>query len=100
MNSRVVQLALKQQQLQLRCATQRLQLQQQIRPILPLFVLGDRLRAGMDFIRQRPYFFAATAVLLLAIRPRKTLRWLRRGLFAWQFFSRLRNPLGGLSAKP
>ena len=95
MNPRRLELVLKQQHLQLRIASQRLQLQQQMAPVLPLFVLCDRLRAGVEFIRQRPYFMAAATALLLVIRPRPTFRWLRRGLVAWQFFSRLRN-----TAKP
>jgi hypothetical protein len=43
-----------------------------------------------DWLRRRPLLLAAGAALLLALRPRRMLRWLSKGLAAWQLWREAR----------
>jgi len=90
MSPHQVELALKKQRLQLRSASLREELAGHVAPFIPLFAAGDRLRDGALWLRRHPQVTAAVAVALLAARPRAVFRWGRRGIFAWQAWTRLR----------
>lgn len=90
MNRRLVELALKRQRLQLLAGAQRLELQQQVAVFAPAFSFVDQVRAGIEFIRQRPHWLVGVAVAIVVARPRRAFRWLRRGFIVWQLYRRWR----------
>lgn len=55
----------------------------------PLAAADRVLRVGYWLHAQRSWLIGA-AVLLLAARPRRAFRWLRRGWWAWRVSRRLR----------
>lgn len=44
-----------------------------------------------EFVRRHPAAAAGLAAALLAFRPRRTVRWLGRALFAWRSWRSLRS---------
>jgi hypothetical protein len=46
--------------------------------------------AAARWLRERPLLVAACAALVLALRPRRALRWLSKGLTLWQVWREAR----------
>ncbi|OHC62958.1 MAG: hypothetical protein A2045_15740 [Rhodocyclales bacterium GWA2_65_20] len=90
MNQRQVELALKKQRLQLRSAALRSEFAGHALALAPLFAVGDSVRDGALWLRRHPEIAVAAAVILLLTRPRTLFRWTRRGVVAWQAWSRMR----------
>lgn len=89
MSSRDIQLALRKQRLQFKCATLRRELALDFEAVIPVFQAGDRVRSGFAWLRAHPEVIAGLAVALFVARPRTVFRWGRRGFFAWQAWRRL-----------
>jgi len=47
--------------------------------------------AAVLYVRSRPALILGVALLVAALRPRRTGTWLQRGLLAWQIGRRLRS---------
>jgi hypothetical protein len=92
---RDIDLALKKQRLQLQSAALRERAAAHGARLAPVFAGFDRLQAGTAWLRAHPQVLVAAAVALLVARPRNAVRWLRRGLFAWQAWKRLRRLVHG-----
>ena len=56
----------------------------------PPLALADNVASGLRWLRQNPEWPIGLAGLLLVARPRLLLRWSGRGLWAWQFWRRVR----------
>lgn len=90
MSPQQVELALRKQRLQLKSAALRSEFAGHAMVIAPLFAVGDRARNGALWLRRHPEVAAIAVVALLVARPRPLFRWARRGVVAWQAWSRIR----------
>lgn len=70
-----------------RIAQQRARLTGQINNLQPLFSLADRGMAVAHTLRANPGWTAAAIGIVLALKPGRMLRWLRRGAVAWRLWS-------------
>ena len=89
MTSRHVELALKKQRLQFESAALRRQLRADIAGIAPVFRAGDAMMSGLLWLRGHGEWVVGIAAVLAVTRPRRLLRWARRGFMAWQAWRRL-----------
>ena len=67
-----------------RIAGQRAQLAGQLDALQPLFTFADRCTFAAQTLRRHPEWAAAAIGIVIALRPRRSLRWLRRGVIAWR----------------
>ena len=91
MSPELVELALRKQRLQIRCAEQRTELVRHAEAFTPLMRGVDRVMDGVAWARNNAPILSGTAVFLLVVRPRFVLRWARRGWVGWQLVRRVRN---------
>lgn len=91
---RQMELALKKQRLQYRCAEQRRELARGLAPLLPVFALAETVRSAARWIQGHPAISAGVLVALCAARPHAAARWARRAWLAWQAWRRLRLATG------
>lgn len=90
MNARRLELALRKQRLQLRSAQLRADFAADAAAFEPLFAAGDQVRDAALWLRNHPAVPVGAGVALLVARPRRLLRWARRGFVAWQAARRVR----------
>lgn len=90
MNQRRLELALRKQRLQLRSAQLRADFAADAAAFEPLFAAGDKVRDAALWLKGHPEVPVGAGVALLVARPRRLLRWARRGLLAWQAARRVR----------
>lgn len=90
MSPRELKLALKRQRLQLQSAAQRSELQQRAAVFVPAFQVADTVRAGVQYLKERPHLIVITVVVVVVTRPRRVFRWLKRGFVAWEIYRRWR----------
>lgn len=95
MNSRLVELALKKQRLQISSATLREQWTAQAAGLEPFCAGIDGLRSGAAWLRRHPAVVVAATVALVVARPRAVFRWTRRAFVAWQAWRRTRGWFAG-----
>lgn len=93
MKPELVALALRKQRLQMKAEIQREELLGGLAVVESVLDRVDRLRDGIAWLRQNAPVVSTLVLLLLVVRPRFTLRWLRRGVVAWQFFRRVKRDL-------
>jgi len=74
-----------------RIAQQRMRLAGQINDLQPLFSLADRGIAVGHTLRTHPGWTAAAVGIVLALKPGRALRWLRRGAIAWRIWRWVRD---------
>ena len=67
-----------------RIAAQRIRLAGQVHDLQPLFSLADRGIAVVKTLRAHPGWTALAFGIVLALKPGRMLRWLRRGAIAWR----------------
>ena len=91
MNPELVELALRKQRLQLKCADQRADLVRHAQAFTPVFRSIDRIADGIRWARDNAPILSGIGVFVLVARPRAALRWARRGWFGWQLVRRIRN---------
>ncbi|MEW5888765.1 MAG: YqjK family protein [Pseudomonadota bacterium] len=96
MNPRLMELALKKQQLQLAAASQRRELGRHLAAWRPAFTAADRARAAGRYFLAHPEWLAGAALALFLLRPRRVLRWLGRGIVLWRTLRALRSRLAPL----
>jgi hypothetical protein len=61
--------------------------------------LADKGFAAVRYVRRNPQWIVAAFVLLLVLRPRRTLSWARNGLIAWRAWRWISQSLRGLAAR-
>lgn len=93
MNPAIVELALRKQRLQLRSEAQRSVLLEGLTVADGVLDRVDRLRDGACWLKTHAPAVTTFVAVLLLMRPRFTLRWLRRGFVGYQLFRRVRTRL-------
>ena len=81
-------LALKKQRLQLRSDGLRGRWRAHLDELRPALVAGDRVHAGVQWLRRHPALPVAAGVALAVARPRLLWRWAQRGIVLWQVWRR------------
>ena len=97
MSPELLELALRKQRLQIRARMQRQDMAARLGGIGDALDQVDRLRDAVSWLRDNAPIVSSIAAGLLLLKPRGTLRWLRRALFGWQLFKRARVMLNGVS---
>jgi len=77
-----------------RIGHQRQRFADEAQALQPVFSAADKSIALVRTIRSHPEWLAAGAGIFLALRPLRTLAWLRRGLVAWRTLKWARSSLG------
>ncbi|MBW8329748.1 MAG: YqjK-like family protein [Thiobacillus sp.] len=90
MNGKLTRLAERRSVLFALAAAQRTALATDMTPWRARLALADKGVAAVRYVRNRPALILGVALLLAALRPRRTGTWLQRGLLAWQIGRRLR----------
>ena len=90
MKRKRTQLAARRQQLVALAAAQRTILAHDMAPWRARLALADRGVAALQYVRRHPALMLGASLLLAALRPQRTGKWLQRGWLAWQLGRRLR----------
>ncbi|NTV11128.1 MAG: hypothetical protein HGA47_10185 [Zoogloea sp.] len=93
MDPELLEIALRKQRLQLKAEAQREDLASRLEAFGPILATFDRVGEGVDWAKRHAPIVATVSAVLLAIRPRATVRWLRRGWAGWKLFRRLKSSL-------
>ena len=91
-------LALRREQLLLRSAALRSQLALDAQALAAPLAVADRLRDGARWLRRHPEWPLGAVLLLLALRPRRALRWAVRAGWLWRQWQAARRLLALLAA--
>lgn len=92
---RRLELALKKQRLLMQSTELRTRIGAQMRPLLPMLGVADRVRRAAGWLKRHPSLPVAVLVALLVARPRALWRWAQRGWWLWQMTNRVRGLLVG-----
>ena len=90
MNDKLIRLAERRERLVAQAAAQRMVLAQNIEPWRIPLALADQGLDALRFIKRHPAWVVGGGVLLAALRPGRTWKWLRRGWVTWQIMHKLR----------
>lgn len=93
MNARLIELAQRRARLQAQAEAQRRALAEQLAPLDKGLHWADRAREAAQWLGRHTHVIAAAALVVALLRPRRTLRWCRRGFVTWQFLRRARLPV-------
>ncbi|MCB1900573.1 YqjK-like family protein [Cognatazoarcus halotolerans] len=96
MSPELVELALHKQRLQIRAGMQREDMAGRLGGIGDALDQVDRLRDGANWLRDNAPIVTTLAIGLLVLKPRATVRWLRRGVIGWQLYRRARSALAAV----
>lgn len=91
MNLNLQNRAQRRSHLQAVAASQRAELGQCVERFRAPLALVDRGVEVIRFVRRNPLLVGGASALLVALRPYRISKWLRRGWLAWQLVRRLRN---------
>ena len=87
-------LVLRQQRLLVRSTQLRLALAEQAQVFEKPLAVADQVRGSLQWLYRNPQWPLGALLVLLALRPRRALRWGGRLWLAWKTFDRARNWLG------
>ena len=90
MNSKLVELALKKQRLQLQSAALRDALAENAGTYQSAFAVADRMKRGVAWLIRHPALPVAALVAVLVARPRAVLRLAGRGWLLWGTLKQVR----------
>ncbi len=90
MNERLLQLAQRHGALKVRIAAQRRDLATHSAALAEVLSTGDRVLAGVDWLKQHPAAVGAAVTAVVVARPRRAWRWAQRGFLAWRGWQALR----------
>lgn len=90
-SNRQIELALKKQRLQYRCAEQRREIARHLRPMIPYFAIAERVRGGSRWVREHPAISIGVLLAFCAAKPRLAVRWARRVWVAWRGWRKLKS---------
>ncbi|MDP3639492.1 MAG: YqjK family protein [Azonexus sp.] len=93
MNTKLLELAMRRGVLKARIDAQRLALAEQSAPLENVLARGDAVLEGVDWLKHHPLAIAAAVAAVVVARPRRALRWARRGFFLWRSWQGVRNLL-------
>ena len=95
MNPKLLELATRHGALKARIDEQRRTLVQHSVPLQAALARGDTVLKGVDWLKHHPAAIGAAVALAVVVRPRRTARWVRRGLFLWRGWRAIRTSLIG-----
>jgi len=90
MRSRLIDLRERRALLRERAARERAALDQWVARAEVIEGWADQGAAAMQWLGRRPLLVAAAAALALALRPRRALGWLSKGVTLWQLWRQAR----------
>jgi YqjK-like protein len=61
--------------------------------------LADKGYAAARYVRQNPLWLVAAVMLLVVLRPRRALAWVRNGLIAWRALRWISQSLRNLATR-
>jgi len=95
MNAKLLGLATRHGLLKARIEEQRRALGWHSVPLEAAFARGDTVLKGVDWLKHHPAAVAIAVSVAVIARPRRALRWARRGFFLWRGWQAVRNSLIG-----
>lgn len=84
MNPRLLELATRHGALKARIDAQRLQLTRHAEPLEQALANGDKLVAGIEWLKQHPLAVGLGVTALVVAKPKRAWRWARRGVVVWR----------------
>jgi len=96
MNEKLLELAARRGALAVRIENQRDKLAREAGALTGVFSVGDAALRGVDWLKQHPLAVGAAVAGAVVIRPRRALRWAKRGFFVWRGWRAMRNILARL----
>jgi len=96
MNPKSTELAQRRARLVAQAEAQRTTLAQSIAPWRGPLALADRGLAALRYLRSHPVLPIGAAAMVVVLRPRRAVKWLRRG---WVFWGVLRKLRGAMRAE-
>jgi len=91
MNTKKLSPAMRRARLVAQAAEQRLVLAESVEEWRAPLVMVDQGVSVLCYLRRHPEWVAGVAVLIAALRSRRSGVWLGRGWMVWQVINRLRN---------
>ena len=85
-NSQAFDLMRERERLLMRCEAQRLEIAETVEKLQVPIRLIDRTLEGINYLRDHPLVFGVALALMVVIRPRGWLGWLRRGFMMWRAY--------------
>lgn len=95
MNPKLLELATRHGALKVRIDEQRRLLVQHVLPLESALDRGDKVLAGVDWLKHHPAAIAIAVTTVVVARPKRAWRWARRGFFLWRGWQALRKSLSG-----
>jgi hypothetical protein len=95
MNPKLLELATRHGALQARIDEQRRLLAQHSVPLEAALARGDQVLKGVDWLKHHPAAVGVAVAVAVIARPRRAVRWARRGFFLWRGWQAVRNSLIG-----
>lgn len=95
MNSKLLELATRHGALRARIDEQRRVLAKHAVPLEAAFARGDDVLKGVDWLKHHPLAVGAAVAVAVIARPRRAMRWARRGFFLWRGWTAIRSSLLG-----
>lgn len=95
MNPKLLELATRHGALKARIDEQRRTLAKQVVPLEAALTKGDKVLRGVDWLKHHPAAIGIAVAAAVAMRPKRTWRWVRRGFFLWRGWQAVRKSLSG-----
>lgn len=84
MNPKLLELATRHGELKARIAEQRRLLAHHSVPLEVALARGDTVLKGVDWLKHHPAAIGIAVSVAVIARPRRAVRWVRRGFFLWR----------------
>ena len=95
MNPKLLELATRHGLLKARIEEQRRMMAWHSAPLEVARARGDTVLKGVDWLKHHPAAVGVAVSLAVIARPRRALRWARRGFFLWRGWQAIRSSLIG-----
>ena len=95
MSKRLIELTERKERLISLAASQRSELSRNLSPLKAGCIMADKGVMVVRYLQQHPIQVAGGMGLIIVLKPRKSLNWLKRGWFAWRMVLKLRQRLDG-----
>ena len=96
MNEKLLELAARRGALAVRIGNQRDKLAREAAALNGVFSTGDAVLRGVNWLKEHPLAVGAAVAGAVVVRPRRALRWAKRGYFVWRGWRAMRNTLARL----
>lgn len=95
MNPKLLELATRHGALKARIDEQRRVLARHSVPLEAALGRGDTVLKGVDWLKHHPVAVGIAVLVAVVARPRRAIRWARRGFFLWRGWRAIRTSLIG-----